>query len=174
MPQTLHHRGRSRSITTPPCVEVGVSRRLEALAVAGWPRYYLAAALRVSRAQLNRLYLGASCSPEVRDRLAGLYERLRRMEPPDSSEARGVRGDAAYRGWSAAEAWPAGSIDDPAARPITAHLLALAEDVAWMAATGESLLGVCRRLQLARNSLYRELERAGRLDLWRSISSAAA
>lgn len=175
MPKTVPHRAPNGSIGAHHSADIGVSRRLQALAVAGWPHPDLAARLRVSPARLRALFAGRSCSG-MRQPVVELYARLAGLRPPDTADARSARGSALYRGWAPAEAWPGETIDDPAARPVTQYLLNLAEDVAWMAATGESLAGVCRRLKVAPKSLYSDLDRAGRLDLWRLLSpySAAA
>ena len=43
------------------------------------------------------------------------------------------------------------------------------EDIEWMAGTGETVPGAAARLHIHPHSLRRELERAGRLDLFRKL-----
>ncbi len=153
---------------------VGVVRRLQALSVAGWTRDQLAWRLGVTKERLRRLYAGQSCPEPLCLRVVALYDHLREVSPEDTGDARGARGDALYRGWSPASAWPGLSIDDPAASPVSADMLALIEDVDWMASTGECWTGVCRRVQVSRKTLYTSLWRAGRLDLWERLTAVAA
>ena len=106
---------------------VSITRRLQALAVAGWPRTLIRAHLGLSKQQLAHLYAGERCCPgraprshdcsSVPARVAALYDRLSEGPPPDTAESRATRGRAVWLGWYGPERWVRYDVDDPHARP---------------------------------------------------------
>lgn len=92
----------------------GTRRRVEALYALGWPRAKLAAELGQSRPHV--LYV-RRVSPRVRAAVATvvavLYDQLRDVPGPSDTCAAKAR----FLGYAPPAAWPANSIDDPAATP---------------------------------------------------------
>ena len=153
---------------------LGVVRRLQALAVASWTRTFLAQELRISDCHLARLYAGRISFEGLALRVIGVYDRLRVQEAPLSLAGRITRGRALAKGWLGPDAWTSAAIDDPAGRPLGQHAMALVEDLQWMLETGESLAGACVRLGIRPNSLYSQLRRIQRLDLWQQLPARGA
>lgn len=161
-----------------------VTRRLRALAVAGWPRAVIRAELGLSKTQLARLYAGESCCAEraprsshdcstLPARIAALYGRLA-TAPPDTPESRGTRGTAVWLGWYGPERWLRYDIDDPHAKPRRLpepYGDPWLEDLQWLIRTGESLPGAARRLCLAEDGIRNRLAHLKRLDLWRALTT---
>ncbi len=172
-----------RTLRRPEAALVGVTRRLQALAVAGWPRTVIRADLGVSKQQLARLYAGTACcadrAPSSHDcgtvpaRVAALYARLTATTPPDSSDSRGTRGRALWLGWYGPDRWLRYDVDDPHARPrrLPDPYDPWVEDLKWLIETGESLPGAARRLCLAEEGIRNRLAQLKRLDLWRALTA---
>lgn len=152
----------------------GVVRRLQALAVASWTRPFLAQELRISECHLARLYAGRISFESLALRVVVVYERLRAQVAPLSLAGRITRGRAMAKGWLGPDAWTSAAIDDPAGRPLGHHAMALVEDLQWMLETGESLAGACVRLGIRPHSLYSQLSRIQRLDLWQQFAARSA
>lgn len=99
----------------------GSRRRIQALAVAGFPLRVVAAALGVPVNRLHRTVHGKRMSPAEADAIRALYRRLRRADPAAHGvTADGVaktRGRARVRGWAGPDAWEGVDIDDPDASP---------------------------------------------------------
>lgn len=175
VPQRAHRR--------PDRALICVARRLQALAVVGWPRSLIRDALGLSKTQLARLYAGATCCPErgthshhcssIPASVAALYDRLVASTPPDTSESRSTRGRALWLGWDGPERWLRYDVDDPHARPrrLPDPYDPWLEDLKWLIETGESLPGAARRLCLAEEGIRNRLAQLKRLDLWRALTS---
>lgn len=170
MPRTLPHPARERRYLK----NVGVVRRVRALAVAGWPRPILATELDLSHCHLVRVYDARVSFPQLATRIAALYDRLSGLEPPDTTASRITRGRALAAGWLGPDAWTPATIDDPDGRPLSRRARARVEDLAWLLETGESLAGACMRLAVAPYALHRNLERIHRLDLWDQLAARDA
>lgn len=170
MPRTLPHPARERRYLK----NVGVVRRVRALAVAGWTRPVLAAELGISECHLARVYDGRVSFPQLAVRISQLYDRLSGTEPHDTAASRITRGRALANGWLGPDAWTPATIDNPDGRPLSRRAQARVEDLAWMLETGESLAGACMRLAVAPYALHRNLERVHRLDLWQQLAARDA
>lgn len=157
-----------------PVSSLGVVRRLQALAVAGWTRARLAHELGISTSHLARVYAGRISFHRLALRVVSVFERLRVQEADSTPAARITRGRALARGWLGPDAWTNSAIDDPAGRPLTRRSRARVEDLEWMLATGECLAGACERLAIEPEALHRHLRRAERLDLWRRLAERGA
>ncbi|MFI6497138.1 hypothetical protein [Nonomuraea typhae] len=99
----------------------GSTRRLRALAVAGWSVRQVADRVGVSWVGLKILRRGERTTVRLRNArmIKEAYEDLLRLDPREHMRAAAVtqcRKDAAAYGWQPAEAW-ADAIDDPAAKP---------------------------------------------------------
>ena len=173
MPKTVPHHARIASRLAAPGV-IGVVRRLQALAVAGWPRPYLATELRIAECHLARLHEGRVSFPALATRVHELYERLSTQEAPYVASGWITRGRAIANGWVGPDAWTPVTIDDPDARPLTNKVRICIEDLQWMIETGERLKGACRRLDVQPPTLFRTLERAHRTDLWQRLAAREA
>lgn len=157
-----------------PSRHVGVVRRLQALAVAGWTRPYLASELAISECHLARVYAGRVSFPQLAVRVCALYDRLCDEQPPYIKAGWITRGRAIANGWLDAHAWSPATIDDPEARPLTRRVRVCIEDLQWMAETGESFTGACQRLGRQPDTVFIALNRAHRLDLWRRLAAREA
>lgn len=179
MPKTVPQPAPNR----PDPALVSITRRLQALAVAGWPRTLLRAHLGLSKQQLAHLYAGERCCPgraprshdcsSVPARVAALYDRLSEGPPPDTAESRATRGRAVWLGWYGPERWVRYDVDDPHARPrrLPEPYDPWLEDLKWLIETGESLPGAARRLCLAEEGIRNRLAQLKRLDLWRALTA---
>lgn len=149
----------------------GTTRRLRALAVAGWSSGRLAAALNVDQSVVRRILSGQfGCIARTRANVAALYDELWDVPAPDDRAGRIARRRALARGWSPALEWDDDEIDDPQAEPQpggpSRRRSALMEDIEWLLATGENLPGICRRLGMLHSSVLTAIRRAGRDDLY--------
>lgn len=179
MPKTVPQPAPNR----PDPALVSITRRLQALAVAGWPRTLIRAHLGLSKQQLAHLYAGERCCPgraprshdcsSVPARVAALYDRLSEGPPPDTAESRATRGRAVWLGWYGPERWVRYDVDDPHARPrrLPEPYDPWLEDLKWLIETGESLPGAARRLCLAEEGIKNRLAQLKRLDLWRALTA---
>lgn len=176
MSTTIADRVPTRSICTRKYAHAlapGPSRRLQALAVAGWSRQILSTSLGLSPRSIKRIAQGGACTPDQAERIEQVFNRLRSSSPAPTQDALSTRREALYQGWVGAAAWTPSSIDNPDGRPLTARTVQFIEDIEWMVVTGESLAGICRRSMLSAGALYRRLIRAERLDLWHGARDAA-
>lgn len=179
----MHTTVPQRAPKRPDPALVSVTRRLQALAVAGWPRTFIRDQLGLSKQQLAHLYAGAPCCPgrtsrnhdcsSVPARVAALYDRLSDRTPPDTAESRATRGRALWLGWYGPERWLRYDADDPHARPrrLPDPYDPWLEDLRWLINTGESLPGAARRLRLAEEGVRNRLAQLKRLDLWRALTT---
>lgn len=99
----------------------GTIRRVQALAVAGWPMARLARETGLSPARLAQV-LTASTVPSATARaVAAVYTRYSMASPGLCGvaliHARAARARAAAAGWAPPAAWDDDTIDDPAAIP---------------------------------------------------------
>lgn len=99
----------------------GTRRRLQALAVLGWPLRVTAERMGLSRDTLTDVRLGrlSRVRAATATRVAGSYRRMV-VEPPRGaarSRVSEARSQARGRGWVGPMAWDSVSIDDPAAVP---------------------------------------------------------
>lgn len=152
----------------------GTRRRLRALAVLGWPASRLAQRLGTSQSLIRRLMEdGHGCSATTRARVADLYDELWDAAPPDDKSSRLARRRAQQRGWLPAAAWDDDEIDDPAAQPHNpaGPRSALLENVVWLADLGDTLPGICLRLGVKPESIWRATYRHGRPEIWDRLTA---
>lgn len=99
----------------------GTVRRLQALAVAGWPSRCLGAQLGNARTRVPKLLRERHVTVRTARRVAALYVRLSTVDPATHGatpeEIARVKARAAALGWAPASAWDEDRIDDPAALP---------------------------------------------------------
>ncbi len=152
----------------------GTRRRLQALTALGWTNAAIAAVTGICPRHLATLRnTHRPINRATAAKVAAGYDRLSMKLPPDTPATRRNRTDAAHRGWLPPLCWDDAEIDDPAAKPRATGRQEVrrgtADDVAWMAETGESLLGIQRRTGLSISGIEYALKRADRDDLWRRI-----
>ena len=108
--------GQPRTVPT-----IGSRRRVQALAVKGFPLRVIADRLGLPQNRLHRTVHGTRMSAAEAAALAGVYRRLRRADPAaygvDADSAAKTRGHARVKGWVGPEAWEVADIDDPDASP---------------------------------------------------------
>ncbi|MFD6740741.1 hypothetical protein ACWHA6_37965 [Streptomyces anthocyanicus] len=101
----------------------GTVRRLQALAVSGWPVSRLCRETGLSPYRVDRLLMGVTRAVSVDDAraVAVVYERLGAASPGlcgvSHIAARGARERAAAARWAPPAAWDDDTIDDPQAIP---------------------------------------------------------
>ena len=152
----------------------GTRRRLRALMVAGWSASRLAARLGTSQSHIRRLVEdGHGCSAGTRAQVADLFDELWDVAPPEDRSARLARRRAQMQGWLRAMAWDDDEIDDPTAQPHTptGGRSALLENVVWLAGLGDTLPGICLRLGVQPESIWRAAYRQDRLDIWARLTA---
>jgi DNA-binding CsgD family transcriptional regulator len=101
----------------------GTRRRVQALAVRGWPRRLMAERVGMVEKNFGKAIARERVTARVARRVAAMYDELWNQDPlehgvPLWSVAR-VQGDAARSGFHSALAWDDDTIDDPKAVPIT-------------------------------------------------------
>lgn len=102
---------------------VGTTRRLQALAVMGWPTARLSRETGVAPYRLMPLLTGAAktVTREEAHAVAAVYVRLGAVSPGlhgvSHIAARAARERAGAAGWAPAVTWDDDTIDDPAAIP---------------------------------------------------------
>jgi hypothetical protein len=100
---------------------VGSIRRLQALAVAGWPWARLARESGLTPARLHRLLTADDVPVSEARAVSAVYDRLGTASPGlcgvPGVYARAARARAAEEGWAPVGAWDDDTIDDPAALP---------------------------------------------------------
>lgn len=114
----------------------GTRRRLQALAVAGWPQHHLATRLGMSDTNFSSTLGRDHVMVRTARAVAALYDELWRANPLEHGASpcgiTRARKHAKAQGWAPAGAWDDDSIDDPAAQPDTgehvSRSVALAED----------------------------------------------
>lgn len=159
----------------------GTVRRLRALCAIGWSRRELGAILGMEKSAVDRLVTGVEvCWRSTARRVKDAYETHWQGPPEPTTGHEGAcrkrtRNVAARQGWASPMDWDEGQMDDPEAHPSITRIGAArpqgatAEDVAWMAETGETLLGIQMRSGLSISGIEYALKRADRDDLWRRI-----
>jgi hypothetical protein len=147
----------------------GTRRRLQALAVTGWPGSTIARRAGMARQDIDDLIHGRDQRTSLRTatRIAALFRQLWDQQP----EQHGVRPAAAARarriataaGWHPAAAFD--DLDDPNAQPQigeqTSRLDAVVEDTAELAAEGYSREGIAARLGIQWEAVRQAHRRAG-------------
>ncbi|MFG2307634.1 hypothetical protein ACGFS9_02925 [Streptomyces sp. NPDC048566] len=107
--------------TIPVTHSAGSIRRLQALAVAGWPLARLARETGQSATALTRLMTADTVPVTVARSIAAVYARYSMASPGLCGvvhiQARAARERAAAKGWAPHGAWDDDTIDDPAAIP---------------------------------------------------------
>lgn len=91
----------------------GTRRRLQALAVMGWPTSVLWERLGSSRSYTSALRYADRVHQRTAGKVAALYDELSMVRGPSERASQ----DAQRKGWPAPLAWDDDTIDDPAARP---------------------------------------------------------
>lgn len=105
-----------------PVDATGTSRRLQALAAAGWPLARVATRLGVERGNLGAVMRQAQVTAATAARVRELYEELWDKPCPavNAYERDGIRRAVAHArrmGWAPPMAWDDDEIDNPRARP---------------------------------------------------------
>lgn len=99
----------------------GTIRRVQALAVAGWPLSRLARELGLSPGQMTRLMTAATVPATTARAVVALYARYSMASPGlcgvSHIHARAARDRATAAGWAPHGAWDDDTIDDPATIP---------------------------------------------------------
>ncbi|MFE9936358.1 hypothetical protein [Streptomyces hirsutus] len=99
----------------------GTIRRLQALAVAGWPLSRLARETGLSPYRMDRLMTADTVPVATARAMAAVYARYSGASPGlcgvSHLHARAARERATAAGWAPAAAWDDDTIDDPAAIP---------------------------------------------------------
>ncbi|MCX4792556.1 hypothetical protein OG369_43045 [Streptomyces sp. NBC_01221] len=101
----------------------GTRRRIEALAVRGWPRHLMAKQVGMEETHFRKASGRERVTARLARRVAAMYDAWWDQDPlehgvPLCSVSR-VRADAARSGFRSALAWDDDTIDDPAAVPQT-------------------------------------------------------
>ena len=100
---------------------VGTVRRLQALAVAGWPLARIARDTGLAAGALARALTATTVPVSMARAVAAFYTRYQLASPGLCGvahiHARAVRERATAAGWAPHGAWDDDTIDDPAARP---------------------------------------------------------
>ena len=147
----------------------GTRRRLQALAVNGWPISALASRAGLSRTNAKRQLERGTVLVATRDAVRRLYNELWDADPvacgilpqhATRARARGLR-----EGWLPPLAWDDDTIDDPAARPAgmrTAHKTrGTAEaEVMDLLDMGETVDAIAQRLRMSTSGVYQVVARA--------------
>lgn len=147
----------------------GTRRRLQALAVEGWPPSVVARRAGMARQDIDDLIHGRAQRTSLRTatRIRALYLQLWNQQPEQHgvsvlAAARARRLAAASR-WHPDIDWD--DIDDPAAEPQigeqTSRLDAVVEDTAELAAEGYSREGIAARLGIQWEAVRQAHRRAG-------------
>ncbi|MFD6324226.1 hypothetical protein ACFWOL_15450 [Streptomyces sp. NPDC058442] len=99
----------------------GTIRRLQALAVAGWPLSRLARETGLSPYRMDRLMTADTVPVDTARAVAAVYTRYSLASPGlcgvSHIHARAARARATAAGWAPAAAWDDDTIDDPATIP---------------------------------------------------------
>jgi DNA-binding CsgD family transcriptional regulator len=101
----------------------GTRRRVEAMAVRGWPRHMMAEQVGTVESHFRKAAGRSRVTARLARRVAALYDAWWDKDPlehgvPMRSVSR-VRADAARQGFRSALAWDDDTIDDPNAVPLT-------------------------------------------------------
>jgi hypothetical protein len=101
----------------------GTRRRVQALAVQGWPRHWMAGQIGMSESPFKKALHKERVTARVARAVAALYDEFWNRDPleyglPAKSVDR-VKADAARAGWQGPLAWDDDTIDDPYALPAT-------------------------------------------------------
>ncbi|MCM1974603.1 hypothetical protein [Streptomyces sp. G1] len=100
---------------------VGSIRRLQALAVAGWPWARIARESGLAPARLHRILTATVVTAEDARAVSAVYDRLSMVSPGlcgvPAMYARAARARAAELGWAPVGAWDDDTIDDPDVAP---------------------------------------------------------
>lgn len=98
----------------------GVVRRLQGLAVAGWPLADVAARLGVTPQAVQALRLADRdrVNASTADRVRAVYDDLWWRTPPPGRSSTYAANKAARSGWAGPWQWDGVDIDDPAAVPV--------------------------------------------------------
>lgn len=116
----VHAEGRAHTLQT-PVDATGTRRRLQALAVAGWPPALIAKLLNTTPVRVRMWARVDQVRPWTAMRVRALFDELDPLDPPQFTQAQKsavsqVRAHAAAKGWAASHEWV--DIDtDPAPTP---------------------------------------------------------
>lgn len=162
---------RDRLLGVKAWTNIGVQRRLRALARLGWSMRALAPEVGVSQDALKRIR-NADDRDFIRQNVAALivdaYERLC-MTVPEGRGATRARNAAETEGWLPPLAWE--SIDDPDEQPRDWHYIPTdrADAIRDLAEMGHGVTEVCRRLRIGREALEKWAARNGMSETFRLL-----
>ncbi|NUP24135.1 MAG: hypothetical protein HOZ81_50385 [Streptomyces sp.] len=148
---------------------VGTARRLQALAVAGWPERTIAIRLGVGISTVNRIITGkrTTVSRRTRDKVTVLFSEWWARRPEDCGipavyVAR-VQAAASRHGWHSGGAWE--YIDDPDEQPWygvqASRVDAVVEDASELIAEGYSREAIALRLGITWDAVRQAYIRKG-------------
>lgn len=136
----------------------GSKRRIEALAVMGWPQHYLADRLGIPLGSVNHVRTIAGTTSAKAAAIADLYDELHHQRGPSAL----TRSRSLTKGWAPPAAWDDETIDDPDTRPDlgTPTRLTFADRYLELREIGEtSDVRIAAKLGLTVASLKRECAR---------------
>ncbi|MFE9812351.1 hypothetical protein [Streptomyces sp. NPDC005548] len=111
---------------------LGTQRRVQALAVLGWPRHWMATRIGMSATHFKKALNRDRVTLRLARAVTVLYDELWNQNPLEyglTAVAVGrVKADAARAGWSGPLAWDDDTIDDPKATPQTDAVKPAASD----------------------------------------------
>ena len=152
---------------------VGAVRRLQALAVMGWPVPLLAAKAGVTVTAVSRWRRSSRLAAATVVQVMDWYDELAMMYGPSTI----TRTRALRAGWAPPLAWDDDSIDDPAARPDTgaagSSVASLAQ-VVEMLGDGDTIETVARRLDVTEEAIVTACRRNGTTAQRARIAQACA
>lgn len=159
----------------------GARRRLQALAVIGWSPNQISQASGLHARTVSNIQSGrvVRIAPRTLTAVRKAFEELCMTMPPlDQGQARAiVMAHARRKEWVGPLHYD--NIDDPAEEPCQADARGrgqlrsvYAEDVEWLADSGESLEAIATRLGVRTDSVEKALHRQGRVDLLHRIVQA--
>lgn len=142
---------------------VGTVRRLQALAVLGWPTHVLSTRLHCTTTDLDAIVAGtATPTRHLANHIAHHYEQLSGQPGPCTT----TRDTARHHGWTAPLLWHGTNIDmpdttpHPDPKPVRTPGRIHIDDIRHWQRFGLSLDNLAARLDVRVTSLKRAIERA--------------
>lgn len=156
----IHASGAS-GITVPA---IGAHRRIQALAVEGWPQIHLAPFIRTNRSYVSTILTLDRVTAATAERVSDTYEQLRDTSPLDHGvSTHGMvlaKSMAASKRWLDREYWDdVDRIDDPDFDPDAKQLRIdqVGEDATWLRQSGLTVEQIAERLNISRDYVEKGL-----------------
>ena len=159
----------------------GTRRRIQALALQGFPYRFLGPLLDVHPKWLSNIHRDRHVTAHLARTAMRVYDRLWNADPVEhgvpSWSASRVRTDARGKGWAPALAWDDDTIEDPAARPDYGSPSnrpgATLAEIEWLMECGETNLTViAARIGVTPAAVERALYRAEARARWSRRAAA--